>query len=101
MVYEYLDGVQREGDAETRWRIHQNTVSESIRSHRGDDSAPSGSGGSFFTHAEAFPIIAGAIEAHGKKHAGYLEHDKLVSVLQKRRQFWSVVPTRPKRGWLA
>lgn len=97
--YAYPDGIERVGDAETKWRIHQNILSDSNpslsvrvaqRYGRGADS-------DFFTHAEAFPIIANLIERQSRAHGGYIEHAEIVKALMSDPQGQVILERRPDK----
>jgi hypothetical protein len=62
LVYAYADGIQHKGDAGIKWTIHGNILSgySALPSAHLSQHLQSSNGGEFFTHAEAFPIIASA-----------------------------------------
>lgn len=97
--YAYADGVEREGDAETKWRIHQNIHSNPSTSLSVGVAQRSGRGGNtdFFTHAEAFPIIANIIERHSGAHDGYMEHAEIVNALMADPQGQAILERRPDK----
>jgi hypothetical protein len=70
VAYDYGDGIQHEGDAETKWRIHQNLVSEQN---------PSYPEGEFWRYEEVAPIFAGIIRTYGEKHRDFMSHEQIVA----------------------
>lgn len=99
LIYEYADGIQHEGNAEAKWRIHRNVLSEKSASlpvslpqrSRSDDKK------GFFTHAEAFPIIANAIETYCRSNNQYMTHDEIVEAVMKDPQGQVILDRRPDK----
>src|SRR5947208_1224225 len=99
LVYEYSNGLRKEDSAEAKWRIHCNILLEQSASnpvaHPQYRAIDTGEG--FFTHAEAFPIIGKAIEAHSKTHGDYMTHDDLVQAIMKDPQGQVILDRRPDK----
>jgi hypothetical protein len=70
IVYAYGDGIQHEGDAETKWRIHCNLGSEQNPKYPYDD---------FWRYEEVAPIFAEVIRTYGEKHRDFMTHEKIVA----------------------
>jgi hypothetical protein len=71
LIYDTGDGIQHDGDAEIRWRIHKNIVSK--------QNGPYPSGGEFWRYEEVAPIFAEIIRAYGEKHRDFMTHEKMVA----------------------
>ncbi len=105
LAYEYSDGIRREGSAERKWCIHRSMVSDQRASHAALPSQRprSNDDKGFFTHAEAFPIIAKAIETCSASHNKYMTHDKIVEAVMKDPQGQVILDRRPDKtkSWSA
>jgi len=105
LVYEYANGIQLKGDAETKWRIHCNILSgySALRSVHLSQRLQSADSGEFFTHAEAFPIIAKAIETYNRTHTDFMNHRELVQAVIKDPQGQVILDRRldKSKKWLA
>jgi len=105
LVYEYADRIQREGDVVTKWRIHWNILSEKSGLNPGRPSQPfrSKNVNDFFTHAEAFPIIAHVIEMHSRTHQKLMTHDEMVKAVMNDLQEQVILDRRPDKpkSWSA
>jgi hypothetical protein len=95
VVYDYGDGVRREGDAETKWRIHHNLVSEQN---------PVYPEGEFWRYEEVAPIFAEIIRAYGEKHRDFMTHNKMVAAFIAHREGQAILSRphdeRPNLYWV-
>src|ERR1019366_4034217 len=104
LVYEYADGIQREGNAEIKWRINHNLSRQSApHTARLSQTSRSNDDNEFFTHAEAFPIIASAIEMYNRTHKNLMTHDEMVKAVMNDPQVQVILDRRPDKpkSWLA
>lgn len=99
LVYDYADGIRHESNAEAKWRIHRNMLSEQSNLHsvRLPQRLWSDDKKGFFTHAEAFPIIANAIETYSGSHDQYMTHDEIVEAVMKDPQGQVILDRRPDK----
>ena len=99
LIYEYADGIQHEAGADAKWRIHRNMLLErrAPLPTRSSLSSRSDIDRGFFTHAEAFPIIAKAIETYYSLHADFMIHKEIVQAVMKDPQGQVILDRRPDK----
>jgi hypothetical protein len=82
VVYDYGDGIQHEGDAEIKWRIHTNILL-SEQHPLPTASSPQGhrpaSHGQFWTYDEVAAIFVEVVAVYGKRHTDFMTHKKMVA----------------------
>jgi len=105
LVYAYADGIQHKGDAGIKWTIHCNILSgySALQSAHLSQRLQSANGGEFFTHAEAFPLIAKAIETYSTVHTDFMKHGEIVQAVMKDPQGQVILERRSDKTklWLA
>jgi hypothetical protein len=84
MEIEYEDGRRATGSVGTRTEIYRNILREQnihrpLRQRRPLTSQRES--GTYFTHADVFPIIVEIIEAHSRISEEYITHDEIVSAM--------------------
>src|ERR1700676_2971410 len=90
LVYDYGDGIQHKGDAQTKWRIHRNLVSEQNPSHAYSEQE-------FWRYEELAPIFAGIIIAYGAKHRDFMTHEQIVAAFLAHPE-GQLILNRPRDG---
>jgi hypothetical protein len=90
----FADGKEREGDAEIKWRIECNFRLGATFSSSAFRSPSSTGGAGFFTHAEAFPIVANVIEKYSQTHPDFMVHREIVQALVREPQAQAIAERR-------
>jgi hypothetical protein len=81
IVYDYGDGIQREGDAEIKWRIHSNILlSEQHPSHIASSPQHTrpANNEQFWIYDEVAAIFFGVVAEYAKKKTDFMTHEKMV-----------------------
>ena len=104
LVYDYGDGTQHEGDADIKWRIHRNMLSEqdSRQPWRTSQVYQARDGEESFTYDEVSSIIGDIIESYAKGHRDYMTHDKIVAEFLKHPEGQAILSRphdRSDRWW--
>jgi hypothetical protein len=87
MVFEYSDGVRRDGEIERKALIYENILRERrlvqpiLRSRSVNTRAQNDNS---FSHEDVFPLIAAIIELHSSRSAQFQAHDEIVFALLER-----------------
>jgi hypothetical protein len=100
--YKYIAGAhaddkERTGNAEIKWRIECNLRRGPTPLFSSSGSSASSDGAGFFTHAEAFPIVANVIETYSQTHADFMVHETIIEALLKTPEAQRIAARRPDR----
>ncbi len=88
LVYDYGDGIQHKGDAEIKWRIHCNIISEqNSRNVPSPSQQPQSSNDvEFWTYDAVSPIFAEVIKTYGRTHKDFMTHEEIVAAFMDNRE---------------
>jgi len=107
LVYDYGDGIQQTGDAETKWRIHRNMLLAERLPYRAappSQRSRSSSGEEFWSYEEVAAIFAEAIRAYAENHKDFMRHEKIVTAFmahpEGRRILERRQDERPNEYWV-
>ena len=85
LTYDYGDGIPLIGDAETKWQIHSNLLSEQNPPHTASSSQrprPTNNE-QFWAYDEVAAIFVEVVTAYGKRHTDFMAHETMVSALME------------------
>ena len=107
VVYDYGDGIQREGDAEIKWRIHTNILlseqhpthtASSLQQYRPADSEQ------FWNYDEVAPILVEIVTVYSRRRRDFMHHDDMVAAFMEHPEGKRILQrphdSRPNEYWV-